>query len=471
MRSAKVGDYWKNVQRRNYEFYIENVTLNGVGGFQKLDLSNGIFAICGLNGAGKSTIISSLKDILGLKINTQDLKKLNGEIVEAQIVNRGSSIVSRNTESERFLTVSELDTMYYIDYKLAVDTLEFLDQENLDELLEQYDSNIFDSEMLQEIQYIVGKKYDNVTLIEIDEGDQTIPYFRVKVDTLEYNSLSMGIGEHFLFYVYWIFSKIKTSGIVLIEEPETFISVISQSRLMNFIAKKVSEVGLNVIITTHSPHIIKNIRKENICIVSRFSNNVTVTRPTVDRESLVSLGLEIPKRGCIFVEDFVGELFLKAVISRNFIHILREFNIERLKGESEITTRLQFPFSNHFTYKIIGVYDGDMKEKLSSAVRSKLNWKFSFLPTTVAVEEEFEKCIRENYLQLCEALNVTEDDMIRTLSIIDGEDHHDWLIDFALLLGKDIVVLFEAIFDIWMERDENEVQLNQFIAELKELCL
>lgn len=470
MRSAKVNDYWRTLYKRNYDHIIENVNLNGVSGITNVELSKGIFAICGLNGAGKSTIISSLKDIFGLKTTSQDLKKVDGKAVEANIIWKGEKKTLSNKDRTKFIDIDgNQGIINYIDYKQSTDILEYLDQDNLEELLEQYDQNVLDKNALSDLNYIVGKEYDEVRLIEIEDEDSSIPYFKVNIHGIEYDSLSMGIGEHFLFYIYWLFNRIEKTGVVLIEEPETFISINSQKKLMNYIAKKSSEIGLSIIIATHSPYIIKNIRKENICIVSRYSKHVSVIKPIYEKESLSSLGLEIPKRGCIFVEDYVAEIFLSVILSRNHSYLLKEYNIEYVHGETGITERLKFPYSDKFTYKIIGIYDGDMRGKINKD-RDKINWKYDFLPVSDAIEIEFKKCIKDNIHKLSILLNCKESKLIYSLSLIEGENHHDWLSDFAKELGVDILHLVNRLFDIWYEIEDNKNQLNEFLTSILEIC-
>ncbi|MDB5055556.1 MAG: hypothetical protein JWM44_3606 [Bacilli bacterium] len=471
MRSAKAKDYWKETFLRNYDYTINNINLNGVGGINKVEFNNGIFAICGLNGAGKSTIISSLKDILGLKTNHQDTKKVNGIILDAEMINKGIALSVSNKGNSRFLDlIDNKEVIYYLDYKQSIDILEYLEQDNLDELLEQFDESLYTSEMLIDINYIVGKEYDEIKVIEVEDGEKTIPYFKVRIHDLEYDSLAMGIGEHILFYIYWVFNRIKESGIVLIEEPETFISINSQNKLMDFVAKKSSKVGITVIVATHSPYIIKSIKKENVCIVSRYSKYVSVIKPSIEKDSLFTLGLEIPKRGCIFVEDNVSELFLKTLISKNCDHILREYNIEKVNGESAITERLRFPSSEKFTFKIIGIYDGDMKNNIDKT-RDKINWDYCFLPTTDAVEIVYKTCLKQNLAKFVELTRISEDKIVHVLSMIDGDDHHDWLLNFSRLLGMDVMLVIEKLYEIWEEDETNRSDLDSFIQILLAMCI
>lgn len=471
VRSARSNDYWNTVYKRNYEHTVKSINLNGVGGIDEVAIERGIFAICGLNGTGKSTIISALKDVLGSKVNNQDLKKLNGNNIVAEVMSNNELLEVSNKEKYRFADIINDDALiHYLDYKKPIDALDFFEQDNLKELLEQYDENILSSELLQEINYIVGKEYDEVKLIEIEDEDKIIPFFKVKIANLEYDSLSMGMGEHFLFYIFWVFYRITNSGIILIEEPETFISINSQQKLMNFIAKKVSKLGITVILASHSPYIIKRIKRENVIILSRFLNHVSIKKPSLNEESMASLGLEIPQKGSIFVEDQIGEIFLKIILSKHCSYILRDYSIEYVNGCADITKRLMFPKSKKFMYKIIGIYDGDVRENIEQE-RDNLNWKYTFLPTRDAVEKEFYNCLKDNLKleQFTISIGMDKNKAIQILSSIAGADHHDWLIQFSDKSGRDKLLLMEKLYDLWISNKDNEDKVEKFLSELENI--
>ena len=60
MKSARVNDYWKEVysDSRRYSNYISEITFVDCNGFTgSISVKPGITVFCGLNGAGKSSII------------------------------------------------------------------------------------------------------------------------------------------------------------------------------------------------------------------------------------------------------------------------------------------------------------------------------------------------------------------------------------------------------------------------------
>ena len=103
MRQAKVEDYWDRVKKNNYDIKIKELNLNGINGFGKIEFTGGIFAICGLNGVGKSTIIAALKDVLGIRLDKSDLYRIGNH--------ECSAIVSKNN--------TEIQCKNIIKYKLS----------------------------------------------------------------------------------------------------------------------------------------------------------------------------------------------------------------------------------------------------------------------------------------------------------------------------------------------------------------
>jgi len=470
MRTLSVPKSWEKVFNRNYDHSLISINLNGARGITNIEFNKGIFAICGLNGAGKSTIVASLKDVLGIEISKQDMNKIMGKSIEAKIGNKTEEFNVSNLSGNRFTDlIDKNNAVKYIDYKQSTIILDHLEQANLEEYLDQFETIFLDTSEIGKINYIVEKSYDQITLTEIEDGENTIPYFKVKIANLEYDSLAMGIGEHFLFYIFWVLYRIEKNGIILIEEPETFIGVNSQKKLMNYIAVKAGDIGSTVVVSTHSPFIVKNIKKENIIVLSRFLENVSIMKPTDETDTLTSLGLVLPKRGCIYVEDRVAELFLITLLQKHTSNILMNFDFEIAHGSAQITKRLEFPFSTKFQYKIIGIYDGDMKEQIMKE-KEKLNWNFSFLPIEPSVEEQVISCLRFHVLDFAKLINIDIQNITALLARIQGEDHHDFFINLCRGLNKDMAQILIAFYDIWIDIPGNREVVNEFIQTIETFC-
>lgn len=472
MRSARVDDYWRKVYSRNYNTSISSINLNNLNGIENIEFRPGIFALCGLNGAGKSTVITCLKELLGIKMNSFDRVRVRDVSKNITFKLSGKEYCYSNSNLAE-INFAELGSnkIVYLDHIEADKALVVCSQDNFDELVEQNEERYLNEEELAIANYLVGKEYSEISVLTIEEYEAPVPYFKVKIHDQEYDSLRMGSGEHFLMYIFWQLMSIEKESIVIIEEPETFISINAQRNLMNYIAKIVSEMGVMVVISTHSPFILRSIKVENICVINRFLNQVAVTNPETHNDVLRNLGLELPKLGIIYVEDYVAKLLVFEIIRRKSPSIKKDFDFEITGGESYITSRLNFPKSEYFSYKLIGLYDGDMKSKFDEK-SLKINWAHHFIPIDSEIEVEFRICISKNISQFADYLSITCTDVVSALSKISGLNYHDWFLDFAkeLCLEYNHPLIIKAFYDFWIREEGNEAKVNTFIEDLNRLC-
>ena len=421
-----------------------------------------------MNGAGKSTILSCIKDILGIQLNEFETKKIGGNVISLSIKNIADSF--SNITGHRLIdSVASDQVSCFADYNQAIDIMDFFKKnKNLEELLEQYDDNNMPKEIVDELSYIVGKEYAKCILIEIDD-EEVRPYFRVTTNGIEYDSINMGVGEHFLFYLHWLVSKIENEKILIIEEPETFVSINSQIKLMNYLAKISCEKGISIVVSTHSPFIVQNIQRQNICIVNRLGPDATTTYPHVHETTLHKLGMQLKKRGIIYLEDFVAQAFAISLILNNGMeYILYDYNFEIVDGYAEITKRLKFPISVKFEFDIIGIYDGDVKSTIEA--QNDIVCKHIFLPCENSVELELRNMLNTEIARFCSELRIDNRKMIESISEVAGVEDHDWLIQLASKLNVEIRALIDVFCRIWMDNEGNKEKLDIFIKDLSEVC-
>lgn len=466
MRSAKAQDYWNTAYKRAYSGRFLEFDLNGLNSLKEIRVPSGILAICGLNGAGKSTIIAALKDIIGISLSDYDIHKLASTEVKAVFSNNGVEITCSNRDGKRLMDQGwDLEKICYLDsaQNTAVQDF-FIRQTNLEELLEQYEEYDLAAEEIEELNGIVGKRYRTCSVRELEETDgaKAIPFCKATVDDIEYDSRSMGSGEHFLFYLFWRIKNIEKGTILIIEEPETYISISSQVHFVDYLAKQMAEKGVTVILTTHSPYILKQIKNENICIVNRVRNSVSIMIPNENHSAETLLGMKPSNKGTFFVEDRVAADFLSVLLEDCAPYLLREYSIDIASGESGITERLHFPQSEKIKYNFIGVYDGDMRDRLSA---EKLNWSYCFLPGAKPIEVLFQDFAEhdEGIERLSALLQKEKEEVFSYMSTLEGIDYHDWFEELRKLIGVDGKTLVRTFY-FAMKNDVFSPE--EFIAEL-----
>ena len=468
MKQARIKDHWEHIYKRKFSNYFSTIDLNGLNGIKQVEMNSGLIAICGLNGAGKSTIISAVKDVIGLPMSEMDSYKMEAASIQATFIYDESKIECSNIETNR-LSDNGIDTeqFKFLDWKASTAFQDyFISQSNLEELLDQFEPHEYEPKDIEDINFLTQKRYDfcSVTEIEDVESFDVIPYFCVKFGSTEYDSRSMGIGEHFLFYLFWCLKKSKRGTILIIEEPETYVSIISQQNFIDLLAKYIDNNNLSVILTTHSPYILNRIKNENIRLVSRVGNMVAINTPGSNVDAELILGLQNHYLGTFFVEDRVASDFLSILLEDKAPFYLKTFTIEIAEGgHSAITNRLTFPCSDKIKYKFIGVYDGDAREEIKP---SKIQWKYCFLPGKKALEECFRDYIlkEDNLKKFCDIIQKDEGELLTILSPIQGADCHDWFEELRKSLATDGKMLVRSFYEAMKDSDLN---IEAFLEELQ----
>ena len=472
MRSASASHYWKKVYTQKYSSYLHSLTLSDCLGFTgKITFSKGITAFCGLNGVGKSTLVDSIKHVLGLNDNSIITNNKSQGLLEAEVYIDDELITVANgkTAVEAGFDPSRL---VYIDSSQSIDLLKYWsEQTNLDEYFEQYEYSTFSENQLNELSSIVGRNYTRCKIIEVDDGDNDWTfrrlYFKVETSEASYESTGMGLGEHLLFYTYYLLSVSEKNSIIILEEPESYISVLSQRRLMDSLAMLIAEKRCSVIITTHSPFILKEINNSNIRIVSNVYGNMIIHLPTKEIEADLHLGLDDilvqNKVATIFVEDYVARLFLCVILKEEIPDLLDMIDIISVDGESTITSILNNQYFKYMTHKFIGIYDGDMRN--NDTIR-KIENSYFFLPVQTSVENEIMQFLinRDNAELMINQLNVCQSFFYTVYSKHSGEDLHDWFLNICKELKIDKVDFLNSFYIAW--KNYNDGIINEFVDSI-----
>lgn len=465
MRTAKVEDYWRRTYRRNYKFKISQLEFSNLRGLGSGSVSfdGAITAVCGLNGVGKSTILNALvglinpedareSSIINLKLEGSELfltlEKDQQDVIKVSYKDGNSSFGSESTEE---LNTTWIDLSAYGPNLLSY----FSSVKNLDEHLDTVDPYILNKKELSIISYILGRTYDSCTYYEIELDGVEIPYFKVAVNGLSYGTEYMGLGELSALYIFWCLNRASNDSVLIIDEPETYLSHNSQIALIDVIAKFCSEKSIWAIIATHSFGILNRIPPEHVKLITRVGNDIRFS--TYDNQQAYFQALGMPKResGVILVEDRAAREFGKLWIRKFFPLLTNEFEFKDVGSVDEIKKWLNFPKVGSWL-NIIGLFDGDER-----GLKQEYNWPYTFLPGNFAPEKVLRESALKHLDELGNKLNRDISDIHLILSTIDGLDHHDWLEEFQKKSGLEYNQLIKVLFDIFLI-DNEEIAKDSF---------
>lgn len=476
MKNVKASDYWRHVyeysEKNLYKNYISKLIVNDCNGFTgEVELSTGITILCGLNGVGKSSLIANIKSSLGLSDSSIVSKNKFTDRIDAKIVIDGE-------EFDEIPSGKDAASVCYIDSDQALECLKYWEQSNIEELLEAEEPFKFSKAQVEELSELVGKEYLSLSSYEISDQEKTfVPvFFKISESKkqIEYDSTGMGIGEHFIIYMYYILEKLDNNTILIIEEPESYISVFSQRQFMNYLAKIISEKKISVVITSHSPHIINMVRKDNIRLLIKLNGELSIYTPGKQNDAEDVLGIEYKKieyintKATIFVEDYAARIFLENLLDIESPDIRNNTDVISVKGESDITNRLTFPRSEFMSHILIGIYDADLQNtKCEQTIRSKVNWPVLFLPIDECVEKDIFNylTVNDHIDLLCAALNIKDKNWFKAmLSKTMYDNYHDKFINLCKYIDKPKAEFVKAYYLCW--KNEHEEKIKSFCESL-----
>lgn len=325
----------KNLYIEN-EKRLKNLNINFENNGKILD----VVVLAGINGMGKTTVLEVISDYFenierNLKNkNKIDIKFESGEKnLDNLVANRETKVIyvpatvefSNNLwNDDSFLELSKEKLSYtigtykfrsipdYIRSKIMNKVTEGIDKSS-QQIMEEVFSEI--NEIFQVLDENIDIKL--VGMSKASSLEEILPIFKNSSgDTFDINSLSSGEKQLFLRTL-----AIKTmepqNSIILIDEPELSLHPRWQQRIVDVYRK----IGKNnqIIIATHSPHILGSVRKENIMLLDKDDEGQIVVRtgdelydsygqPT-DRVLKDIMGLETTRNPKVFkLLEEAGEL-------------------------------------------------------------------------------------------------------------------------------------------------------------------
>lgn len=468
MKQARAADHWRRLASKRQKNHIRSFLVGAVEGLPAdvIVLGGPITAITGLNGVGKSTLIHAVRLLIrrgeSLKIDMAALRDCKGEILgDVEIDQKkigfsakfSSGVVSVEPKDTNF-SVTWIDLPFDVPFLIT----EFRREQNLNEALDQVSTNNVVGEDLEDLSWMIGKDYEEIKFYELEDfADRpVIPYFKVKSAGIEYGTEAMGLGEASLHYLWWHLKRLPPQSVVLIEEPETYVSARSQSAFIDLLARTCLIRNSSAIVTTHSPHVFAKIPPKDTLILLKDGKQSKIIIRDSEESRQLALGVPtlIPKAGVLLVEDRMAREFASAWLRRHNPDMLRGWRIVDVESSGQILNKLEhFPILGDW-FIAVGLFDGDERDK-----GHKSKGRFCFLPGNAAPEILLQNAIRRSPEDISRLLKVELELLHIILSSIEGLDHHDWFLELVRRLannGVSFSSLVEVSFDCWVALDDNQ---------------
>ena len=411
---------------------IEKVHIKNIKGIKDLELSFkknnkilDVIVLAGVNGSGKTTILESIKDFFNNKnVNYDEPKKSNVNLniffeefekkkikeVEKSSNNNKRPLWAFFSSLQNYkIYIKRSDKHYHTHIAKKFDIppkIIYVPAENKFEEIQTYSTtlskeyefiNTINSNVIRDIPSYIATRRNYLATIEEDltmkevtnkvvneingifsileldvklkgfsKDEKTLPIFENSAgEEFDINDLSSGEKQLFLRTLSIKMLEPKNS-IILIDEPELSLHPKWQQRIIE-VYKKIGENN-QIIVATHSPHILGSVSNENIFILYRNENG-KIEAKTGD-ELYSSYGQPVDR----VLKDIMG---LKSVRTPKIDRDIQE--LRKLVDENKYETD-EFIEKYNKLLKILGNTDEDlflidmdikMKQKVNSNVESK----------------------------------------------------------------------------------------------------
>ena len=395
--------------------------------FKKDDKILDLIVLAGVNGSGKTTILEAIKDFFDNKnVNYSDTEKSNVNLdiffedFEKKNIEEAEKKSNYSKKESKLFDFFNALHLYSFDKNIKNASYEIQIEKyfnippkiiyvpannNFGEvetetstLLRNYQfTNIVDSELIEDIPSYIATRRNYLATIEEDltmkeitnkvvneinsifnileldvklkgfsKDEKTMPIFENSaMEEFDINDLSSGEKQLFLRTLSIKMLEPKNS-IILIDEPELSLHPKWQQRIIE-VYKKIGENN-QIIVATHSPHILGSVSNENIFILYRNENG-KIEAKTGD-ELYSSYGQPVDR----VLKDIMG---LKSVRTPKIDRDIQE--LRKLVDEDKYDTE-EFKKKYNNLLEILGNTDEDlflidmdikMKQKVNSNVESK----------------------------------------------------------------------------------------------------
>jgi ABC-type iron transport system FetAB ATPase subunit len=473
VKTAALKDNWKHVTERQHPFRISSISVQGIRGVGNLNTqvdSGSLLAICGSNGSGKTTLLRCIHACIGGEIeggplgySAPDLTSLSEGTVRVGITYNGTTEVAEYCAVDGSSARSELGDVYYFEPSASAPSVMKCLREapDLGELVEASGFRDVDPDLYT---YAVGRDYSAVRVSEVEIGSGIAPHFEVDCNGVKYYSHDMGLGEFAIFHLIWLLEYVPRNSLVLIEEPEAFISPRSQVAVADVIAKFTDEKRLFTVFTTHSPQVLSRTPVSAMRILVRLGSSCELISASGRDEYCAVLGITRPPSGIVFVEDLAAQHMTQAALREFAPSLLTRLSVVRLSGDTTVITTLAgIPRLGHPLY-FVGLLDGDSADK-----GFKSDWPLRFLPGDRAPDAHMLEATIKDLETFSHCLGIDIGTVKLYASSLAGCDPHDWPHEFARSSGANLQSVFEAMGSCWARSDEWDESGRGLCVELAEI--
>lgn len=236
-----------------------------------------------------------------------------------------------------------------------------------------YKSNILgENRLLSDVELrtvgeILGRSYESARLIKHGlfggkTDDDGLSVIFQKKNGLTYSEAHAGSGEVAIVSAVVQILGLPENSLVLLDEPEVSLHPAAQRRLLKFLLRQIKEKKHQVVMSTHSPELIRGLPKSAVKVMDETMEGRFQIQENISPLAAFNvIGAPFSERLTIYVEDELAKEILEYTIKRKFSAEARNIDVKVPAGGAQSILGNQIPFLMEQASKVLVLLDGDQR--------------------------------------------------------------------------------------------------------------
>ena len=236
-------------------------------------------------------------------------------------------------------------------------------------------------EEVKAVSEILGRRYNEINYIRHTFFNCDAYTCLMRIAGLSYTEAFAGSGEFAVVKIVMSVLRATEKSLILLDEPEVSLHPGAQDRLIDFLTQSVKRSKHQVVISTHSPSIVRKLPPDAIKVLTMDKDNEKVTllhQSSLPEEAFFHLGEPLPDKITVLVEDVLAQAIVKRALLPLGEAAASVFDVRYHPGGSQtLWSKYVVAYAVENRRKLLVFFDGDKRP--NTEMRD---------PDTVLVEDE-----------------------------------------------------------------------------------
>lgn len=376
LRRAQIRDHYRKLASGQVRSPLRRVEIDGHAHLGSLvaEMAPGITLLCGVSGAGKTQFLRTLARHLHHEALSDGVPHPTAVRLMGQSRHQKSDR-NRPATGDVELATAKAPCVYIDTARECFDVLAQVSRVPAHELESERAtaekaprSAWFD----QALGSIMGRPYDLATHQELDRRSPapgeapTWFYYELGRHGDTYGPQQMSLGELAACVILRALRGVARGSIVLLDEPENFLSPRARERLLDIIVARAVKMELSVVLASHSPEFAYLLPSTSLRTLERGvggAAQATISAGTIPAQVSRKLGMAPRVEAVLLVEDRFARLMLEELLRCHLPELAPHLCVQDVRGADTAVTIARVLGPTGPAVAFLGVLDGDTRSE------------------------------------------------------------------------------------------------------------